>query len=126
MGLVTYLTVFNLNLIISRVQAVASGPKQYLLDRMAEEKPKVNEERGSSEPAESPADWPTTAKRFEVFPQKDKTPKPSNWWIVVFALYLLSQKALSLHKGGLKIMSSKFHRAVAEEKEAKPQRVSFE
>jgi hypothetical protein len=126
MGLVTYLTVFHLNLIISRLQAFVARPKQYLLDRMTQEKPKENGEKAPPGTAESTKDWPNMAKRFEIFPQKDKNPVPSNWWIVIFALYLGSQKILDLCKGGWRIVKGKFHRSAAEEKAAKTQRVSLQ
>jgi hypothetical protein len=112
MGLVTYLTVFHLNLIISRLQAFVARPKE-------------NGEKAPPGTAESTKDWPNMAKRFEIFPQKDKNPVPSNWWIVIFALYLGSQKILDLCKGGWRIVKGKFYRLVAEEKEAKTLRVSL-
>lgn len=118
--------VFNLNSIMSRLQALVARPKQYLLDKMAEANSKENGERDPLDASESSDDWSTMAKRFEIFPQKDKNPKPSNWWIVIFALYLLSQKALSLCKGSWITMKGKFHRAAIEEKEAQTQRVYFQ
>jgi len=123
-GSITYLTVFNLNLIISKFQEVVSGPKKYLLDRMAEEKPTEAKEVESN-PAERTPYWPDKAKRFEIFAQKDKGSKPSDWLIVIFAFRLLLQKTLGFCKGGWGIVKSKLHRETVDENEAKVRRMQL-
>jgi hypothetical protein len=44
------------------------------------------------------------AKKFEVFPYKDKSQKPSTWWILFFAIHLLFEKVLVLFKRGLEFV----------------------
>jgi hypothetical protein len=36
------------------------------------------------------------AKNFDVFPQPDENPKPSDWWLVLFAIRLLCRSVFNL------------------------------
>jgi hypothetical protein len=79
LGIVMYLIVFNLNLLRSGFRRVFSILADFLVRQMVAE--------GRS--TETRRDWPSKAKRFEVYPHPDKNSRPSNRWLLYYALRLL-------------------------------------
>ncbi|KAF2876370.1 hypothetical protein BDV95DRAFT_602359 [Massariosphaeria phaeospora] len=98
-GIITYLVVFNLDLLESLARSALSGPRNYLVGRMAF--------TGNMEPTQPLANrpepiggktdrWQSRAKDFEVFPRRDQNPKPSDWWLLLFAVRLSFTSAYNI------------------------------
>jgi hypothetical protein len=80
-AIITYLIVFNLTWLIAVFMGIVSVPKNFLLRKMAAE--------GEQDRSKKKKGWPSRAKSFDVFPHQDKNPKPSNWWLLLYAFRLL-------------------------------------
>ncbi|KAF4219114.1 hypothetical protein CNMCM5878_003969 [Aspergillus fumigatiaffinis] len=104
-GIITYLVVFNLDTLESLGRSVLSGPRNYLIRKMsstqslspgmkektASQPPDRSKLKGNFErniPLSSAQQWQSRAKDFEIFPRPDKNPKPSDWWLLLFAVRL--------------------------------------
>lgn len=85
-GSITYLVVFNLNIVISALHRLFTAPRKFLLKNMEAENM-----RGKGF-----VDWPSRANDFDLFPLPDKGRRPSNWWLLFYAIYLPIRKAFYL------------------------------
>lgn len=88
----TYFVVFNLKLLISTFRPFFDGPRNFFLQAMIEEQDEVNRGARTGKSKKSRVDWSKKAKELEVFPKKDSYPQPSEWWFLIFVLYILWRK----------------------------------
>lgn len=113
-GIITYLIVFNLDILESLGRSTLSGPRNYLIGKMSFTQPLSTgmKKKTPSEPIDpsklnngnietdtlpnSAQRWQSRAKDFEVFPRRDRNPKPSDWWLLLFAVQLSFTSAYSI------------------------------
>jgi hypothetical protein len=79
-GIITYAIVFNLDPLLWFFRRLFSVPREYLLWQTAT---KGQRRTNGAEKLAS------IAKNFEVFPRPDDNPRPSDWWLVLFAIWLV-------------------------------------
>ncbi|KAF1956502.1 hypothetical protein CC80DRAFT_412723 [Byssothecium circinans] len=92
-GIITYLVVFNLNILESLARSALSGPRNYLIGKMASTRPLPNRPELTGGKTNR---WQSRAKDFEIFPKRDQNPKPSDWWLLLFAVRLLFTSAYNI------------------------------
>ena len=77
-----------------------AAPSKFLVKKIAAEKESkctdsatITGEEDTSKPS---VDWSTRAKDFDMFPRQDEGRRPSNWWLIFYAVRLSSRKGFHL------------------------------
>lgn len=126
LGLITYLVVFNLDLMLTTLRSLVSAPRAHLLAKIKEGKPKrenVGNAPGKTGPTKLMTGWPKRAKEFEIFPAKNRDQTPSDRWIAIFAVCLFFKLISNFSTAGLELLKNKFRKPRKAEAVTEPQPV---
>jgi hypothetical protein len=90
--MVTYLIVLNLDPLLRLGHHITASPRGYLLKKMDPKHAQTDENhsKGKEVLTGTAKKWSERGKRFEAFPRPDESPKPSDWWLFLFAVRLLA------------------------------------